>query len=401
MDRYTNGAFVFTRARGLTPRKPEDIIPIAERHGINPSVIPPYAGDRAAVGRAIARTDTKIAGDTFLLRPIRRSRSEVVYGIVREDKSGDDHLDHDHEATVSWKAEPDSAAIEGDHTIANRIRLTYRELRGKLVTDDWTSCVTAELENLGAVPFREDGRVYWVPPQSLDDVKRLREFLAEVGVVLVLAEVESETTGVVTEVVAESVEEQLHRLELEVQDFDERQKPSMFARRLEVYQELRQKALLYQSALGIGAERTEQVLAELERKVSAMLDVRQGLTVHRDGSVTKKGEAKTAETPTESEPADSPTITTLTFAGATFTQAGSDVDGELLFTSSDEHAVSSVRALEAMGLAGKWQKAGNVEVVLQNSGPPGAETSIRLKLPEGVGLAKAGKALEALGIGVA
>jgi hypothetical protein len=56
--KFATGAFVFTRAKGLVPRFPEDIIPIAERHGIDPSVIPAYAGDRAAVGRAIARTDT-------------------------------------------------------------------------------------------------------------------------------------------------------------------------------------------------------------------------------------------------------------------------------------------------------------------------------------------------------
>jgi hypothetical protein len=55
--KFATGAFVFTRAKGLVPRFPEDIVPIAERHGIDPSVIPAYAGDRAAVGRAIARTD--------------------------------------------------------------------------------------------------------------------------------------------------------------------------------------------------------------------------------------------------------------------------------------------------------------------------------------------------------
>jgi hypothetical protein len=441
--KFASGAFVFTRARGLKPKLREDIIPIAERHGIDPSVIPPYAGDRAAVGRTIARTDTRIAGDTYLLRPIRRNSTEVTYGIVRENKNGDDHLDHDHECTVAWKAESDPAVIEGDHTIANRIRMDYRDLRGKLCTEDWTKTIGEELERLGAVAMRDDGRVHWLPQSSLDDVRKLQGFLSEVGVTLFLAKVESENTGIVTEVVAESVEEQLHKLELEVQDFSETSKPSMFARRLSIYQELRQKALLYQSALGIGAERTEQVLAELETKVSAMLDVRTKTVVHRDGTVTKKGEStpkpetspspepktetsgakettSTSESKTETSGAKETTstpeskaaktkskkknvtkVTSLTFAGATFNQADSDTDGELLFTSSDEHAISSVKALEAMGLAGKWQKAGSVEVVLQNSGPPGKETSIRLRLPEEMELKTAKKALGALGIEVA
>jgi hypothetical protein len=65
------------------------------------------------------------------------------------------------------------------------VRLAYAELRGKLVSDDWTMTCTKELERLGAVPFREDGRVYWCPPQSLDAVRRLQKLLAEVGVVVV------------------------------------------------------------------------------------------------------------------------------------------------------------------------------------------------------------------------
>ncbi|MDD5310037.1 MAG: hypothetical protein PHU25_22195 [Deltaproteobacteria bacterium] len=348
--KFATGAFVFTRTRAYVPRNPEDVLPLAIKHGFSPEVVPPYAGDRAAIGRAITKTDTKIAGDTYLLRPIRRTGSEVIYGIVRENKTGDDHLDHNHEATVSWKAEPDPAVIEGDHTIANRVRLNYCDLRGKLVSDDWTMTCTKELERLGAVPFREDGRVYWCPPQSLDSVRRLQRFLAEVGVIVVVAEVEAENTGVVTEIVSESVADQLHALALEVEAFDGTQKPGTYARRLEEYQHLRERAILYRDALGVGVERTVEVLNELERKVSEMLELRTKTVVHRDRSVS----SASSKTPSET-----PALNVLTFAGARFTKADSDTDSELLFVSSDERAVSSVRALESMGLAGTWQNAGS------------------------------------------
>ncbi|MCP4607039.1 MAG: hypothetical protein GY847_42085 [Proteobacteria bacterium] len=418
MKSYSNGAFVFTRSRGLTPKTPEEIQPIALKHGIDPQVIPEYAGDRAAVGRAIARTDTKIAGDTYLLRPIRRNSKEVIYGIVREDKHSDDHLDHAHEATVTWKSEPDSGVIEGNHTIANRVRGLYQDLRGKIVSEDWTAAVTAQLDTLGAVPFREDGRVYWVPPQSLDDVKRLREFLSEVGVSLVVAEVESESTGVVTEVVAENVDEQLLRLEKEVEDFSDTQKPSMFARRLEEFQKLKQKALLYESALGIASNRTTKVLTDLEQKVQAMLDIRSNTVVHKDGRVSKKGERVPASRSSDVNPVgdvndtrgvdnaiapENPTMSktqgsSLTFAGTKFVSGERRSKKELLFTSSDDKAVGAVRSLESMGLAGKWQKtSGDIQVSIQNSGPKGAETSIRLRLGD-VALDEAGTALRGLGI---
>ena len=66
-------------------------------------IIPSYAGDRAAIGRAIAKTSSGLHREGFLLRPIRRSSSEVTYGIVREqrDESGRT-LDHHQEGTVFW-----------------------------------------------------------------------------------------------------------------------------------------------------------------------------------------------------------------------------------------------------------------------------------------------------------
>jgi hypothetical protein len=169
-----------------------------------------------------------------------------------------------------------------------------------------------------------------------------------------------------------------------------------------------------------------------------MLDVRKGMTVHKDGTVTRKHETlskpesrgdETRGHDDASESQASPVastestgsmssrhspqgdggpstsrqpaaITSLTFAGATFTRAECYDAGELLFTSGDEHAISSIKALEAMGLAGKWQRAGDVEVSISNSGPKGAETSIRVRTG-GMEIGHAVKAMEGLGIGVA
>jgi hypothetical protein len=161
-------------------------------------------------------------------------------------------------------------------------------------------------------------------------------------------------------------------------------------RRLEEYQSLRGKCVLYRDALGVGVAEAERALTELEGKVEAMLNVRTKSVVHRDGSVDA---IKASDAP------ETPALDVLTFAGARFTKADSDTD-ELLFVSSDERAVSSVRALESMGLAGKWQNAGSVQVSIRNSGPKGAETSIRVRVPEGVDLLMVGRSLATLGIAV-
>ena len=390
-QKFASGAFVFTRARGLQPRDPDDLPPVAARHVIPTDFIPTYAGDRVAISRAISQASSGLQREGFLLRPITRTSTQVVYGIVKEDRDeAEQKLDHDFEGLVSWSAEPDPSVVQGDHQIARRVADAYRELRGKVTADDWSGVITAYLDSHDAARVRGDGRVYWCPPQRLADVKKLGAFLAEVGIDLVLCEIEAESRTVVEQVAAESLDEQLTHLEAEVQAFDGTQKPSTYTRRLDEYQRLRQRAGLYKDALGLGVEKAEKVLVDLEQKVQAMLDIRLKTVVHRDG---------TASTVTEEAPSlIVPTTTSLRFAGATFTAAPSDDPAVSLFVSDNQAATAVAQTLEGMGLAGRWQQAGTVAFNIKNSGPPGAAVSIRIKTEKNQPVLAAKIALAALGI---
>jgi hypothetical protein len=90
--------------------------------------------------------------------------SEVVYGIVREEKDESAaRLDHDFEATVSWSAEPDPSKVTDDHDVARRVAGAYNELRNKIVADDWSAAISNYLEQHHAARVRGDGRVHLVP----------------------------------------------------------------------------------------------------------------------------------------------------------------------------------------------------------------------------------------------
>jgi hypothetical protein len=91
-----------------------------------------------------------------------------------------------------------------------------------------------------------------VPPQRVEAVRRLGAFLQEIGIDLVLCELEPEVRPVVEQVAHDSLDEQISALEAEVQEFDGTQKPSTYARRLDDYQRLRERAVLYRDALGLG-----------------------------------------------------------------------------------------------------------------------------------------------------
>lgn len=395
---FRTGAFVFTRARGIEPRDPEDIPPIAARHGIDPTFIPTCAGDRATVSRAISQASAGLHREGFLLRPITRTSNDVVYGIVREDRDeAEQRLNHDFEGLVSWSAEPEPDLVHGEHFIARRVADAYHELKGKIVADDWSSVITSYLEKHHAARIRGDGRVYWIPPQRLPAVRKLGTFLAEVGIDLVLCEIEAESRTVVEQVAQNSLEDQLDRLQQEAAAFDGTQKPSTYARRLDEYQHLRERATLYREALGVGVDKAEKVLAELELKIQSMLDIRRQTVVHRDGTVSGSSGNSSRPNPDGLAKAAS-SVPTLSFAGATFTHAESEDPSVLLFVSDDNYARSSAEALETMGLAGKWQQAGTCRVSIQNSGPPGAAVSIRLRLPEGQPLSSTARSLAVLGI---
>jgi hypothetical protein len=390
-QRFTAGAFVFTRARGLQPRPPEDIPPLAAAHQIDDVFIPTYAGDRVAIGRALSQASSGLQREGFLLRPIRRTATDVVYGIVREQRDeAEQRLDHEFEAVVSWSVEPDAAVVYGDHPIAQRVAEAYRELRGKIVADDWSGVITTYLEQHDAARVRGDGRVYWVPPQRVEAVRRLGAFLQEVGIDLVLCELEPEVRPVVERVAQDSLDEQIAALELEANEFDGRQKPSTYERRLDEYQRLRERAILYRDALGLGVERAQQVLGELERRVAAMLELRRETVVHRDRTTDGPAATRTADDP--------PPTPSLRFGGAVFRLTADADCACLLFVSDEPAAVMAAEQLEAMGLAGRWLQAGTAQVSIQNSGPPGAAVSIRLRLSAGQPLTAAAASLAGMGV---
>ena len=375
--KFANGAFVFTRARGLQPRNPDELLPLAAQHNLPHDIIPKYVGDRATVGRAITQTSSGLHREGFLLRPVKRSSGEVVYGIIRENRDDDSQkLKHKHEATVSWSVEPDSSVVQGEHQVAKRVAEAYQQLRGKIVAEDWSASITTYLEQHDAARVRGDGRVYWIPPQRIDAIRNLGSFLQQVGIDLILCELEPEVQGVVQDVASESIEEQLDKLQQEADSFDGKQRPSTYVRRLEEYQRLKQRAGLYRDALGVGVDKASQVLQGLEEKVGQMLELRKQTVIPR-GKSQEEPRPQVAE-----EPATNPSsVPSLQFAGSTFIPATTDEPDTLLFTSGDEFARASVASLENLGLTGKWQPAGSLQVSIQNSGPPGAEVSIRVRCP--------------------
>jgi hypothetical protein len=185
----------------------------------------------------------------------------------------------------------------GDHAAAQLVNSQFQSLKDKICADDWTASLTAYLtKTCYGTAMRDDGRVYWIPPQYVEKVAQLRDYLKHVGISVLLCEIEAENTVVVQEQASKSLSEQLADLQAEADLFDGSQNAVTYADRLAQYADLKQRATTYREALGIAVEDAQAVLTTLDTKVSALLDVRQNTVIKRGPRKAKNGESAPATT---------------------------------------------------------------------------------------------------------
>ncbi len=177
--------------------------------------------------------------------------------------------------------------------------------------------------------------------------------------------------------------------------------------------------------MGVGADRARDVLDELEKKVGDMLTIRRQTVIHRNGSMTaptprvsspsenalsprapttkpasSDGDASVDTNPVTPTGTPTPAPMCLSFAGARF-DLRDEGDDTITYVSDEDAAKNAVAPLESMGLAGKWQQAGEVKIKIQNSGPAGAAVSLMFQVSGGTTLQNSATSLATWGIELA
>ena len=292
-EKFSNGAFVFYRVGAqCQPMIPHEIEQLAAQHNLPASITPQYAGDRQQVSRAISTTSSKAQKGGWQLTSIKTGRHEVVYGIsLIERDQALERVDFTFDARLRWSDEGGNGQyVEGSHQIAYDVDTAYQAIRGRICPGDWTEALTNYLVGeCQAFAFREDGRVYWCPSSHMGQLAPLSAFLAQVGISLVVCEVEAATRTVVQQAAQESLADRLQALQDDVAAFDGKQKPSNYKRRIEEIVELRKRATVYHEALQVGVDQAQSILHTLEAQVQELLDIRENTVVHRSGAVSAVG----------------------------------------------------------------------------------------------------------------
>ena len=292
-QKYSNGAFVFYRAGAqCRPMLPSEIERLATQHHLPASLVPQYAGDRQQVSRAISATTSKAQKSGWQLTSIKTGRHEVVYGIsLIERDQALERVDFTFDARLRWEDEGGNGQyIKGAHQIAQDVDAAFQAIRGRICPGDWTDALTTYLvSECQAFAFREDGRVYWCPASHMGQLVPLSAFLSQVGISLVVCEVETKTRALLRQAAQESLADKLQALQDEVAAFDGKQKPSNYKKRIEEIVALRKRATVYHEALQVGVDQAQAILVQLEAQVQELLDIRENTIVHRSGAVSAVG----------------------------------------------------------------------------------------------------------------
>ena len=255
--------------------------------GLSPNVLPQRRNPHRNLsdGAKLAL----IGVDGYLVRPITRAGvfgATTKLAIIREDRDpGHDLCNHTQESVVTLvttkhPSDPDvvvsTFSISAPHPIADRIKAEWERLEGSYTATEIRKAIVNTLGGpAAAVPLREHGGVYWVPPTASATVDALREVINATGQsqfdVLPLFATAIGTASVAS-AASRSVYDEVAKLQAEVEQFKaEAPRSDVLGRRLKEYDDLRQRARLYRDVLSLDVTSLEASLVELEKTVDVMM----------------------------------------------------------------------------------------------------------------------------------
>ncbi len=244
--------------------------------GLSPKLLPEAPTPEKALKTACR--EQAVGRSDYLIRLGKEDGYELVFAVVREEKDASGNVRHAQEARVSLQRSG-SAALQTDapaHTVVQAISEAYAGLLNMHTPDDVRRAVLRALDSFAAVTLREHGGVYWVPAPYAREVRRLQEALSRIGrsrMDLVPIHATPEGNASLGAAAHAAIQSEIEGLQAEIREFVDAPPGRAFTlvRRLQTFEDLRAKALLYQSVLNVQVSDLETSLTELAATVQALL----------------------------------------------------------------------------------------------------------------------------------
>jgi hypothetical protein len=245
--------------------------------GLSASLLPePPTSDKAL---KTAVRDAQLGVDDHLFRLGKDSREELVFALLHEQRDEAGNVEHLQVARVRLDKNHTSQ-LETDnptHELVRAVLLGYDHLLNTHTVDDVRRTLVKTLDACAAVTLREHGGVYWVPAQFSETLHRLQSAVWQIGqsrLDIVPIHATPEGTEALGHAAHDGVEAEIATLRAEISSFIETppERASTLMRRLDRFEDLKQKAQLYHSVLSVQVQDLDLSLEELTRTVRRLLD---------------------------------------------------------------------------------------------------------------------------------
>ena len=247
--------------------------------GLSTSFLPEPPTPEKALKTAVR--ECQVGQHDHLVRLGKEDEHELVFAVLLESRDGTGNVQTHQEARIRLeRAAP--TRLDSDHPthdLVAAVSAAYDRLLTTHTSDDIRRALVKTLGSCAAVTLREYGGVYWVPAPYAETLRRLQTAVAGIGASrldIVPIHATPEARAALGGAARAAIEDDIVALRAEIQGFlaEPPERVSTLMRRLQAFDELRNKARLYHSVLSVHVQDLEASLNELTLNVEGLLQSR-------------------------------------------------------------------------------------------------------------------------------
>lgn len=251
---------------------------LLETHGLDVKKhMPPPIVGHAAFRKAIAAC--KHGDRNRLVRFIKETPQEIIYGVVREDiDEAAEDLRYKVRARIVYRKRTESVVIRGGRSpVAEEVKKLFDEYVSTYIHTDIRRWIVRQInEYMQAVALKLNGGVYFIPHQHTAILRKLNSVVDDLpgrSEFIVTPIFDSkETTTSVGKATRGALEEELSQIRVELEEF--RNKPprrDTLKRRLEDFQRLKSRARMFADMLSFTVEDLQEGIDDCNEVVKALI----------------------------------------------------------------------------------------------------------------------------------
>jgi len=269
------GDIVFPRFRNATT-KHADLVNMANANQFPEKLLPdgmnPDQAWQYACRRATGMED-------HLLRQISKTKGEITWGLVREEKDEHNNILHYNQVSrLTLNRDTGNPTYSDPYNPhVRKVDAKFNELVGSVTTDDVRKMVVDVCKDKSGVPV---GTAWFVPAAHADLMRSMRAVVEQLGeseMWLLPIYDSEEARDSIGKATRADLQEQINEIKAEIEEFSaEQTRPSTLKRRLARFEELRKVAKLYAGMVQMVHTDLEEQIGKMEKTVADMLGLKQG-----------------------------------------------------------------------------------------------------------------------------